>query len=94
MYIAVFKFKEQLEALSKQYHNRTPDLMLQCITLALYSIILLGTFAAQSSFSCSEGASFAKFIVDFPLYYCVKYILLIGWLKTAKDLQNPFGEDE
>jgi hypothetical protein len=35
-----------------------------------------------------------KLLGAFPLYYCVKYILLIGWLKTAKDLQNPFGEDK
>ena len=91
--IAIFKTKDQLEILSKQHHYGPPDLMLQCITLAIYSVIFLGTIAAQPTISCSEERFVTKLIGAFPLFYCVKYILLIGWLKTAKHLQNPFGED-
>lgn len=70
--------------------------MLQCITLALYFFISLGVFAGQTM-SFHEGdkrSMWEKLLSSFPFYYCVKYILLIGWLKTAKDLQTPFGEDK
>merc|ERR1712150_357629 len=38
-------------------------------------------------------AYWAQIIYNFPMFQCIKYILLFGWLKTAKDLQNPFGTD-
>ena len=90
---AVFKLKDQLEALSKQYDHQTPDLMLQCITLAIYYVMILGTFAAQNTVFCSDNNILYKLISSFPLFHCVKYIVLIGWLKTAKDLRYPFGDD-
>ena len=92
--ITLFKFKDQLQSLSNQYYYKIPDLMLQCITLALYFFMSLGVFAGQSlSFHAEDTRPiWEKLLGAFPLYYCVKYILLIGWLKTAKDLQNPFGE--
>ena len=91
--IAIFKTKDQLEILSKQYYYGPPDLMLQCITLAIYSVVFLGMIAAQPTISCSEIGILTKLIGAFPLFYCVKYVLLIGWLKTAKHLTNPFGDD-
>ena len=93
--IAIFKLKDNLQNLSNQYYFKIPDLMLQCISTALYFFMLLGVFAAQGSvFHPNDKRPIAeKLIVDFPLYFCVKYCLLIGWLKAAKDLQNPFGED-
>ena len=92
--ITLFKTKDQLETLSKQYYHGPPDLMLQCITLALYSVIFLGIIAAQPSISCLDDNSYPNLLGAFPLFYCVKYILLIGWLKTAKHLTNPFGDDK
>ena len=91
---AVFKLKDQLDALSQQYNHKTPDLMLQCVTLVIYYVMFLGTFAAQNTVFCSDNNTLYKLISSFPLFHCVKYIVLIGWLKTAKDLQNPFGDDE
>jgi hypothetical protein len=92
---AIYKIKDNLQMLSNSYYFVIPHIMLQCITLAMYFFMFLGVFASQGQvFDPDDKRTIAaKLICDFPLYYCVKYCLLIGWLKAAKDLQNPFGED-
>ena len=96
MAIANYKFKDMLHALNNQYLYRIPDLMLHCITYALYFFMFLGVFAGQGmAFSPNDDrTTFEKLLSDFPFYYVVKYGLLISWLKAASDLQNPFGNDE
>ena len=93
--ITIFRVKEHLQSLSNQFYYRIPDLMLQCISIALYFFIFLGIFAGQGiEFNPDDDRNLLEVLIcHFPFYYCVKYILLIGWLKAAKDLQNPFGED-
>ena len=93
--IELFAFKKHLQQLSNQYYYKIPDLMQQCITIAMYFFMFLGIFAGQSlTFHIGDKRSmFEKLITDFPFYYCIKYILLIGWLKTAKDLESPFGQN-
>ena len=93
--IELFAFKKHLQQLSNQYYFKLPDLMQQCITIAMYFFMFLGIFAGQSmTFQTGDKRSILeKLIIDFPFYYCIKYILLIGWLKTAKDLENPFGQN-
>ena len=70
--------------------------MRECVTIALYFFMFLGVLGAQGVIfhPADNRTMIEKLIFDFPLIYCVKYLLLIGWLKTAKDLQNPFGEDK
>ena len=93
--ITIFRVKEHLQSLGNQFYYRIPDLMLQCISIALYFFIFLGIFAGQGiEFNPDDDRNLLEVLIcHFPFYYCVKYILLIGWLKAAKDLQNPFGED-
>ena len=92
---AIYKIKDKLQMLSNSYDFFIPHIMLQCITLAMYFFMFLGVFASQGQvFDPHDNRTIAvKLLCDFPLYFCVKYCLLIGWLKAAKDLQNPFGED-
>lgn len=94
--IALFKFKDDLQRLSNTYNFRIPSLMRQVILIALYFYIMLGAVAGQGNiFHLDNKLSLIqKLVSNFPLYYCVKHLLIIGWLKTATDLQNPFGEDE
>lgn len=94
--IANYKFKDALLTLNNQYCYRIPDLMLHCITYALYFFMFLGVFAGQGMVfhPGDERSTFEKLICDFPFYYAIKYALLISWLKAASDLQNPFGDDE
>ena len=92
--IALYKFKDQLQSLSNQHFYKIPDLMLQCISFSLYfSFMFLGVFAGQGMvFDPEDDRSlFERLLADFPIYYCVKYGLLISWLRAAQDLQSPFG---
>ena len=94
--IALFKFKDDLQRLNNQYYFRIPNLMRHAIFIALYFYIIIGAFSGQGIiFHLSNNMSTVqKLIFNFPIYLCMKRLLLIGWLKTATDLQNPYGEDE
>ena len=94
--IALFKFKDDLQRLSNGYNFRIPSLMRHVIIIALYFYIMMGAVAGQGNiFHLDNKMSLIqKLVSNFPLYYCVKHLLIIGWLKTATDLQNPFGEVE
>merc|ERR1712079_213247 len=78
------------------------SLMHQVISSALYIFFFLGVLAGQnlsiytndSPIEEHNTASIiARLALNFPFYFCAKYMLLIGWIKLAEDLQNPFGED-
>jgi len=89
---ALLAFRDSLESLSKQYYFPVPGLMQQVINLALYFFIGIGVFAGQS-LRWETTSLIEQILLNFPLYYCAKYVLLIGWAKIAEDLKNPFGDD-
>ena len=100
--IALLKIQNALEQLNKEYYFTIPSLMHQVISSALYIFFFLGVLAGQNlsiytNDSPIEGHNTASIIarlaLNFPFYFCAKYMLLIGWIKLAEDLQNPFGED-
>ena len=93
--LALFKFKDALQQLTNQYYFKIPGLMHQVICTALYFFLCLGVLAGQGTVYHTQDklSLIGKLVFNFPLYYCMKYILLIGWIKIAKDLQNPFGDD-
>ena len=100
--IALLKIQNALEQLNKEYYFTIPSLMHQVISSALYIFFFLGVLAGQnlsiytndSPIEEHNTASIiARLALNFPFYFCAKYMLLIGWIKLAEDLQNPFGED-
>lgn len=94
--IALSKFQCELQKMCNPYYHRIPCLVIEVLTCALYFSVLLGIFAGHGpTYHNKENtiAYWAQIIYNFPLFQCIKYILLFGWLKTAKDLQNPFGTD-
>ena len=70
--------------------------MRQVILIALYFYILLGAMGGQGKIFHMENDMniILKLVSNFPLFYIIKQLLLIGWLRTATDLQNPFGDDK
>ena len=94
--IALTKFQTELQKMCSPYYHRIPSLVIEVLTCALYFSVLLGIFAGHGpTYHNKEKtiAYWAQIIYNFPMFQCIKYILLFGWLKTAKDLQNPFGTD-
>ena len=94
--ISLFKLKDDLQRMNNQYYFRVPSLMRQVILIALYFYILLGAMGGQGKiFHMKNDMNIIlKLISNFPLFYIIKQLLLIGWLRTATDLQNPFGDDK
>ena len=100
--ITLLEIQKALEQLNKEYYFAMPGLMHQVISTALYFFFCLGILAGQNmSIYTNEStiethnttSMMGRLALNFPFYYCAKYILLIGWIKLAEDLQNPFGED-
>ena len=94
--IALSKYQCELQKMCSPYYHRIPSLVIEVLTCALYFSVLLGIFAGHGpTYHNKENtmAYWAQIIYNFPMFQCIKYILLFGWLKTAKDLQNPFGTD-
>ena len=68
----------------------------QALTLALHVFIIFsavgGPFDVYGTYD--EETMIIKLAAIFPFYHIMKILLVIGWAITAKDLQNPFGDDE
>ena len=103
MEIAILNYQNALEQLNKEYYFNIPGLMHQVISIALYVFFCLGIFAGQnlsiytndSNIEEHNTASLiGRLALNFPFYFCAKYMLLIGWIKLAEDLQSPFGDDK
>ena len=92
MAIMIYKFQSDLQKISNHHFYKTPNLIMQAISAALYFFLFLGIVAGQVGTN-NEQMSVERLFFDLPVVQCVKYLLLFGWLKTAKDLQNPFGHD-
>ena len=89
---ALLTLQDALDQLSKEYYSPLPGLIHEVIVLALYFFMSVGVIAGQG-FHTDTSTFIWKMVLNFPLYFCAKYILLLGWLKLAKDLQNPYGDD-
>ena len=88
----LLNLQDALDQLSKEYYNPLPGLINEVIVLAMYFFMMVGVVAGQG-FHSDTPTFFERMILNFPLYFCAKYILLLGWIKLAKDLQNPYGND-
>ena len=68
----------------------------QALTLALHAFIIFSAVggAADVYGTYDKESMVIKLVAIFPIYQIMKIILVIGWAITAKDLQNPFGDDE
>lgn len=89
---ALLNLQDALDQLSKEYYNPLPGLINEVIVFAMYFFMGIGIIAGQG-FHSDIPDFFDKMIFNFPLYFCTKYTLLLGWIKLAKDLQNPYGDD-
>ena len=64
-----------------------------------------GIFASQGTTTCENilkdsgnsgtigGAIFLAFIMNFPFFQVIKYVLVLTWFIVAKMVARPFGHD-
>ena len=93
----ITKFQRDLEVVLNHHGVFKPSPMAyQALTLALHVFIIFsavgGPFDVYGTYD--EETMIIKLAAIFPFYHIMKILLVIGWAITAKDLQNPFGDDE
>ena len=97
--VALGKFVADLERIEKFHQYTMPQSIISAVTMAMYFYVLLGVITSQDlEGSITSDTDTVLEIVsrnfyDFPLFQCVKYVLLFAWIQTAYQLQNPFGDD-
>ena len=93
----ITKFQRDLEVILNHHGVFKPSPMAyQALTLALHVFIIFsavgGPYDVYGTYD--EEPMIIKLAAIFPLYHMMKILLVIGWALTAKDLENPFGDDE
>ena len=86
------KFTINLETLNSFNEYRTPPSITNILVIAIYFFLALCAISSHDIPKELRGTrTVTEHFLDFPVFELVKFILLFGWLKTADDLQNPFG---
>jgi hypothetical protein len=88
------RFQQNLAAINNFSKYPMPPQITQILVLAIYFFLVVSAVSNQGSHEYSKSrASFTitTLVLDFPLFTLMKYLMLFGWLKTAADLQHPFG---
>ena len=90
------KFQGDLQMVLNHYCYKASRVLFQCMTAAMWFFVLLGIVGSQGDvFRTDDVHSIpGRLAANFPGYHIMKYLLLFGWILAAKDLQNPFGDNE
>ena len=93
---ALSSFQFDLLKIVTTFENRLPKIQTQAVQIAVWSFITLGVIAGQQTTNRFDldQVGWAVILINFPFIELVKYALIIGWMKVAIFLQNPFGKDE
>jgi hypothetical protein len=94
----IAKFGHKLQHVSLYADNPMPRIQTQAVTIAAWSLLLVGIVAGQDkNFSEDKQGdishSFIKFFTNLPYINFIIYILMFAWIKVGEKLSNPFGSD-
>ena len=90
------RFQLKLVAINSFNKYRMPPQIIQILVLAIYSFLIISAISNQDVYEYAGSVGYqtiTMLLLDFPLFSLSKYLMLFGWLKTAADLQHPFGSD-
>jgi len=99
----VRKFQLNLACINSYSKYLLPPQIMQILVLAIYAFLIISAVSNQDAYDYSESISHQSnqtrtsyqtlemLVLQFPLFTLMKYLMLFGWLKTAADLQLPFG---
>ena len=86
------KFTKDLEGLTSFNEYRTPPGITNILVIAMWFFVALSAISSHDiPKKLISEHNVEELLLDFPVFELMKFILLFGWLKTAVDLQNPFG---
>ena len=88
------RFRHNLETLNSFNEYQLPDSCFRVLIFATYTFCFIEIICGQNIVETRSTLSpLLTFIFDIPIFEIIKYTLLFGWLKTAAELRNPFGDD-
>ena len=89
-------FQNDLLKIVTTFENRLPKIQTQAVQFAVWVFIGLGVIAGQQTSNRFDvyQLGWGVLVINFPFIELVKYALIIGWMKVAIYLQNPFGKDK
>ncbi len=93
----LLRFRGALEQVESHAQVAIPAVYKLVVTAAVYAYFALTLVARQNiGRGQREGHEEEEEEVDlfFPVFVVFKLVLLVGWLKVAKSIENPFGEDD
>lgn len=94
----ISKFGQKLQHVSLYADNPMPRIQGQAVTIAAWSLLIVGVLAGQGKNFSEDTPGNAshnviKFLTNLPLINFVIYILMFAWIKVGEKLSNPFGSD-
>lgn len=88
----VSAFCSDLQKLNSYNEYRMPHTLISLLTIAIYVFLIINVAAGQDMFDDNGKNAFLDFVLDFPWFALVKYLMIFGWLQVATDLTVPFGQ--
>ena len=94
----ILKFQNDLRMILNHYTYKPSRMLFQAMTCALYTFLFLGILGVHSDVygTYDKVSPIVKLLWLTPscIYQILKFLLIFGWSITAKNVQNPFGDDE
>ena len=94
--VALNSFQNDLLKIVTTFENLLPKIQTQAVKIAVWAYIFLGVIAGQQTSNRFDlkTLGWSVILINFPFIELVKYAMIIGWMKVAICLQNPFGKDK
>ena len=88
-------FQDELHRVHEMNINKVPDLLTQALLLGIYFWYFFGIFSSQGLINKEHNIHFVlALLANFPLLQIMKYMVMMGWVRAAFGMQQPFGCDE
>mmetsp|Transcript_11869 Transcript_11869/g.16084 ORF Transcript_11869/g.16084 Transcript_11869/m.16084 type:complete len:451 (+) Transcript_11869:74-1426(+) len=71
-----------------------PLIYTQVVTLAVYTFFALSLVGFSQYLDPSQGLEGNQFDLYFPVFSALLFIVMVGWLKVAGKMLNPYGDGD
>ena len=94
----ILAYQSNLKSILDHHTFKFPRILFQAMKCALYTFLFLGVFGGHSDvYGTHDKVPLTVkllWITPSCIYQIMKFTFIFGWCLAAKDLRNPFGDDE
>ena len=88
-------FQDELHRVHEMNINNVPDLLTQALLIGIYFWYFWGMVSAQGLINKEHNIHIVlALIMNIPILQIMKYMVMMGWVRAAFSMQQPFGCDE